>query len=344
METRHDQREYDKRLARYLSGEMEGEELQTFQKEISVSEESFRRIKTMEKEWKALEQMSMAPDPDAGKAWEKLHHRLQGEGLIPAVNMRSKSVTMPLVWRVAASILALVALAAVVFYLIDRKPAPRMVQLSTATENNTLIKTLTDGSVVYLDRNSLFSFPEQFNTGSRTVELQGKAFFDITPDSAKPFIIETGKTQIRVLGTAFHVKTGDGGQFELMVERGKVKVTLKDDPAVAMLAEIGEKITVSQNRLIKSKITENEDTAWYKQRIHFKDEMLGNIIPVLNRNFNTNFAPADEEVSRLRLTVTFDRDAAETVAELLCATLNLKSQAINGTIVFSKNREGGMRH
>jgi len=338
MGTREHQREYDEKLVKYLSGEMSGEEFRAFQKEISSSDETLRRTEMMKKQWKALERFHGSPGPDARQAWEKLHGRLEGEGLLPAADNPSRRLPVPVFTRIAAAIVVLVALAAILYYTVDREPATRMVQLSTASESNTLIKTLADGSVVYLDRNSRFSYPGNFKADSRTVELQGKAFFDITPDPAKPFIIETGKTLIRVLGTSFHVITGNGSKFELMVERGTVRVTLKDDPRIVQLVTAGEKIAVAENRLIKSKITGNEDTAWYKQRIHFKDEMLGNIIPVLNRNFSVNFATADEETGRLRLTVTFDRNAAGSIAELLCATLNLKSQAINGTIVFSKNR------
>jgi ferric-dicitrate binding protein FerR (iron transport regulator) len=60
---------------------------------------------------------------------------------------------------------------------------------------------------------------------------------------------------------------------------------------------------------------------------------------VLNRNFNTTFVLAEEETGNRRLTVTFNKETAETMTELICATLNLKSQSINGSVVLSENKE-----
>ena len=73
--------------------------------------------------------------------------------------------------------------------------------------------------------------------------------------------------------------------------------------------------------------------------MHFKDETLQNIINVLNRNFNTTFVLADNETGKRKLTVTFNNETAETMTELICVTLNLKSQTINGSVVLSENKE-----
>jgi ferric-dicitrate binding protein FerR (iron transport regulator) len=102
----------------------------------------------------------------------------------------------------------------------------------------------------------------------------------------------------------------------------------------------GEKISAVQNGLVKSKHVPNEAASWYKQRMHFKDEPLQNIIKVLNRNFNTTFVLADNEIGKHKLTVTFQNETAETMTELICVTLNLKSQTINGSVILSENKEG----
>jgi len=60
---------------------------------------------------------------------------------------------------------------------------------------------------------------------------------------------------------------------------------------------------------------------------------------VLNRNFNTTFVIAEKETGNRKLTVTFDRETVETMTELICETLNLKSQNINGSVVLSENKE-----
>jgi ferric-dicitrate binding protein FerR (iron transport regulator) len=274
------------------------------------------------------------------RAWDKLYDRLQDENLIPAQGVAVKSTFVHNLVRIAAVVLILLGTGAVVYMNMSRKPAMEMVQVNTGNEANTLIKTLSDGSVIYIAQNSLFSFPEEFETGSRNVELKGEAFFDIAPNPGRPFIIETDEVLIQVLGTAFNVKTQNGDGFELSVDRGKVKVTLKKDPSHSEMVITGEKISTIKNNLVKSKHIANETTSWYKQRMHFKDESLHNIINVLNRNFNTTFVLADNEIGKHKLTVTFQNETAETMTELICLTLNLKSQTLNGSVVLSENIEG----
>jgi ferric-dicitrate binding protein FerR (iron transport regulator) len=326
-------------LAKYLSGEMSEAEAQEYKDEIAVSEENIMKIEKMTKQWSAMKGYNEPKVPDTGKAWNKLHARLDDEKLIPTRVISMRNRLMPNMLRIAAVVLVLLGVSAVIYFSVNRKPSVEMVQLNTANEANTLIKTLDDGSVIYIAQNSSFSFPKEFENTSRNVSLKGEAFFDIASNPAKPFIIETDQAFIEVLGTAFNVKTQNGSSFELCVDRGKVKVTMKNDPSNSALVVAGEKVTTYKNNLLKSKHIINQESAWYKQRMHFKDESLQNIISVLNRNFNTTFVVAEKETGNRKLTVTFNKETAETMTELICVTLNLKSQNINGSVVLSGNKE-----
>jgi len=326
-------------LAKYLSGEMSEVELRDFEKEITVSEENKISIEKMKKQWSAMKGYREPKTPDASKAWNKLHARLDNENLLPEKSVETRNRFMPVRVRIAAVILVLVGISAVIYLQVNRKSPAEMVRVNTANEANTLIKTLNDGSVIYIAQNSLFSFPKEFENDSRNVELKGEAFFDIVPNPDKPFIIETDEVLIEVLGTAFNVKTEDDEGFALFVDRGKVKVTLKKDPSHSELVIAGEKVTTNKNNIVKSKFVADQASLWYKQHMHFKDEPLQNIISVLNRNFNTTFVITEKEIGIRRLTVTFNKETAEEMTELICLTLNLKSQNINGSVVLSENKE-----
>lgn len=326
-------------LAKYLGGELSEVELHDFEEKIAVSEENKIRIGKMKKQWSAMEGYKEPKVPDTRKAWDNLHTRLTKEKLIPARVSEVRNLLIPKLLKIAAGILILLGVSAVIYMAINRKPAVEMVQINTGNEENTLIRTLADGSIIYIAQNSLFSFPKEFENESRNVALKGEAFFDIASNPDKPFIIETDEASIEVLGTAFNVKTQNGEGFELIVDRGKVRVTLKSDPSHTELVVAGEKITTYKNNIVKTKHPVNTTNAWYKKRMHFKDESLKNIINVLNRNFNTTFVIAEKETGNRKLTVTFDRETVETMTELICVTLNLKSQNINGSVVLSENKE-----
>jgi transmembrane sensor len=344
MKTDRDMRPYAEKLAKYLGGEMSEAESQAFKAEIPVSGENMTGIEKLKKLWSAMNGYKADKNPDTRKAWDKLHGRLREEQLIPAPRVAVKNRFMPPILKIAAVLVILLGIGAVIYLNMSHTPAADLVHVSTGNEANTLIKTLADGSVIYIAQNSLFSFPEEFKSGSRNVELKGEAFFDVASNPGRPFIIETDEVLIQVLGTAFNVKTQNGNGFELIVERGKVKVTLKTDPSGSETVVAGEKISSLHNSLVKSKHVADEAGSWYKKRMHFKDETLLNIIHVLNRNFNTTFVLADEKTGEHKLTVTFDNETAETMTELICVTLNLKSQIINGAVVFSENREGERQH
>jgi transmembrane sensor len=287
----------------------------------------------------AMEEIKHPKSPDARKAWDKLHARLVEDDLVPE-QQAGAGASISYYIRIAAVVLILAGIGAVVYLNVDRRQTPEMVQVTTGNDGSALIKTLADGSVIYIAQNSLFSFPAVFEAGSRDVELKGEAFFDIAPNPDKPFIIKTDEAVIQVVGTAFNVKTGDGSGFELFVDRGKVKVSLLKDPSHSEIVQAGEGITSVNNSLVRSMHSADQSTTWFRQRMMFKDETLQNIINVLNRNFNTNFVPADDAVGQRRLTVTFHDETPETMSELICMTLNLKSQTINGSVVLSENKEG----
>ncbi len=277
-------------------------------------------------------------------AWEKLHDRLREEQLIPPQQVTPKNIGMHYLMRIAATLLILLGTATIIYILATRWSSDDRIRIQTGPQTSTLIKTLNDGSVIYLAQNSLFSFPEKFESKSRHVELKGEAFFDIAPNPVHPFIIETDEALIQVLGTAFNVKTLKKNGIELFVDRGNVQVTLKNDPSHSEMVTAGEMVSTSMNRLVKSKYHANEATSWYKEHMHFKDETLQNIIHVLNRNFNTTFVVSDQETGQHRLTVTFHNETAETMAGLMCMALNLKSQLINGSVVLSDKKEDAKQH
>lgn len=67
--------------------------------------------------------------------------------------------------------------------------------------------TLADGTEVWLNAESKLKFPTQFTGNKRTVELSGEAYFEVTGDTSRPFIIHTEGIEIKVLGTSFGIRS-----------------------------------------------------------------------------------------------------------------------------------------
>ncbi|MEM9687654.1 MAG: FecR domain-containing protein, partial [Bacteroidota bacterium] len=70
--------------------------------------------------------------------------------------------------------------------------------------------TLPDGSTVILNAESSLTYPKNFTDSIRQVTLTGEAFFDIKRNTTQPFIVKTEYLSVKVLGTAFNVKSYSG--------------------------------------------------------------------------------------------------------------------------------------
>lgn len=84
---------------------------------------------------------------------------------------------------------------------------------------------LSDGSKVKLNVESKISYLHPFDKNQRVVQLEGEAFFEITPDEDRPFIVKTGNLETKVLGTSFNIKAyPDEGNIMVAVKTGLVSV------------------------------------------------------------------------------------------------------------------------
>ena len=240
------------------------------------------------------------------RAWNTLYQRLDEEGLLsgrPASPFRSPA------WKrgVAAAAVALLCLLISVTYLnrSGQDTDPNLLTRQNSETATTLVTTLEDGSVVYLAGNTSLKFPEHFSSDRREVSLQGNALFDVAGNHKRPFIIETEDTRIEVLGTAFNVKSNDSSPFELSVQRGEVKVTLKKD-GQDIHVKAGETVTLLSRRLLR-------------------------VINLQNPDIRLETTP---ELWNRTLTVTFSNDTPEAMAELICLALDLKKTRQDNMILL----------
>lgn len=109
---------------------------------------------------------------------------------------------------------------------------------------------LPDGSVVWLNADSKLTYTKDFGKTMREVTLTGEAFFDVTKNAEKPFVIHTSSINIKVLGTAFNVKAyPEDKQTETSLIHGSIEVTIKNRPNDKIFLSPNEKLVVENNRM-----------------------------------------------------------------------------------------------
>jgi transmembrane sensor len=258
------------------------------------------------------------------KAWKNLHARLNNEGLIDQDESSGRKRPAHSFMKIAAGFLLLIA-AGSILYLTMLRPQQDDLLTFSNPEEQTFVKTLEDGSVVYLAFQSEISFAAGFSPHERRVILKGEAFFDVAHDPDQPFIVEAGRAIIQVVGTSFNVKSVENKQVELFVEEGMVNVRASESKEEVLLVQPGELILISDEELSRVKPGELSLTLWRQNRMHFKDESLANILQVINRNYGSKLVSENEQVSQRRMTVTFYNNSLQGILELICLSMNLEA-------------------
>lgn len=200
------------------------------------------------------------------RAWNKLYNRLETDGLLPAEG--HSSAIRPVVW------ISTISIAAIIFLCIylpitlrtDSQSSTGELLVKANKEESILVTTLEDGSVVYLSGQTSLQYPKHFSGKRREVSLKGNALFDVAGNRARPFFIETGKVQIEVIGTAFHIKNSGNSPFELSVQRGEVKVTQKQN-GQEIHVKAGETATLLQNKWHLTATKDSKQFARYMQKM-----------------------------------------------------------------------------
>ncbi|WP_326535198.1 FecR family protein [Pseudorhodoferax sp.] len=167
--------------------------------------------------------------------------------------------------------------------------------------------TLPDGSRLRVD--TATRLQAAFTRGRRDVRLQeGEAFFDVQSDPARPFFVQAGPLQVRVVGTRFSVRhtpglAGNDG-VQVAVEHGRVRVTGRDDASVLLGA--GEAVAGDSTGALAPVAAAGPVAPWREHRLSFLDRPLGQALAELERYGDTGLVVRDPAVAALRLTATVD--------------------------------------
>ena len=268
------------------------------------------------------------------QAWNILYGRLEKEELLADKQKKSIRLSLqPIGWAAAIAILC-ISVITVIFLTRSTEPQVSLLTLQNESNETTLVTTLEDGSMIYLADNSTLKYPEHFSKEKREVSLEGNALFEVSGNRQRPFLIETEAIQIEVIGTSFHVKNGRHVPFELSVQKGEVKVTLKNKNE-SVHVKAGETVSLSRESLHVSTTQDTNQFVRYIKRVQFKDVRLGDILRAINQQEDVYITTTPLLEERI-LTVGFYDNSPEMMAELICSALKLTYTKENGDFVITE--------
>lgn len=157
---------------------------------------------------------------------------------------------------------------------------------------------LPDGSVVWLSAASTLAYPEEFSGTNRAVDLDGEAFFEVTRDTDRPFIVNSGPLSTRVLGTSFNIRAyRNDPDVEVTLVTGRVEVTANEGGQTQTLAPNQQ---VSYTREAGLGETREADAllarAWTERELVFMRESFATIARTFERWYGVEFIFEEESL------------------------------------------------
>ena len=221
---------------------------------------------------------------------------------------------------------------------------------------------LADNTHVWINSGSRFKYPVKYGTANREVFLEGEAYFDVTKQHGKLFVVNTKDIKIKVLGTAFNVKNyALDKNVETTVVRGLVKVECTSAQNNAVYVNPNEKaIYVKDNRQIAissstrgmvkpeteksiqpiliSKINPEPVICWKDQQLVFTDETFGDMVVKMERWYNMKIRINDSTLMAERYNGKFvHNETIYQVLEAIKMTTPINYTAKDNIIIITRN-------
>ncbi|MBI1223781.1 MAG: DUF4974 domain-containing protein [Bacteroidetes bacterium] len=237
----------------------------------------------LSKIWEASNSYKEGYHPDVDKGLDAFKRRMNQHQ--PAKIARLSPVKIVL--RIAAGI-------ALLFFsgmFLKNKLSDNNLVVEMTKDGATKELTLKDGSLVTLNESSQLTFQKEFSKNERKVTLEGEAFFKITRDVSRPFIIEAGMAKVTVLGTSFNVRSfPKQNVFEVYVQTGKVKVDFEKGNGSYLLTP-GEYLRFDDATGKPSKVVDKSGAAnaWRTGVISFKGQSIPDIFAGMERLYGVSF-------------------------------------------------------
>lgn len=225
--------------------------------------------------------------------WEDEDGSLNNETISALANVKNnlgldvqkkKRLTLPLkVLRVACiSFFILMFTAGIYYFSIENKTVEYTANLGEMKKID-----LPDGSEVWLNAGSAITYHKKISN-KRIIKLSGEAFFDVKPDSMKPFIVEVNRLAVRVLGTSFNIEEyPDDSRTVVTLNTGRIKVDISNEDAGSYFLEPNQQLIYNHDSGVElQKVRANEINSWKDGNLIFYNTTLNEIIHKLERYFN----------------------------------------------------------
>jgi len=321
--------DYAALIGKYLAREADAEEIDLLEKWVKESEKNKATFNRFKQSWILSGINKQNKEINVDEEWAALTSKFFEQKIEPVSTTEVGKLNqgIPLFFKIAA---AIVVLFTVTFFLYQFFLKPGMEQMMAVNVIET--ETLSDGTTITLNRNSILTYPEKFKKDVRKVELSGDAFFEVEHNKNQPFIIRSQSVEIEVLGTSFYIDAHENSPtVEVVVNSGGVALRAYKENQIILKAGDKGIFNKKTGQLIKEKNDDLNFDSWKTKMLVFDDTKLIEVVDKLNEVYNANIEIINPEINDCRITVTLDNMSLKAVLNILGETLD---------IIIGKSKQG----
>lgn len=308
----------------YLQDNLSTDEKRDFELQLQQSPELRKKFDEIVRIYTLSENLIHQRGVNTQAAWNQLYRRIT----------RDKTMhTILNFTRTAAAILLPLFLIYQYFLLpeINRNKIQQTITVTSAP--GMVTKTvLPDGSEVWLNAQSTLTYPVHFTNNTRTVKLNGEAYFKVTSDKEHRFEVMTphGMT-VSAYGTEFNVNAyTTANRYEVTLAEGHVEISSDISKGQETLIP-GEKAIVDaiNGHMKVASADTYVETAWKEGKMVFRREKFEIITEKLSRKFGVNIQLESEKLREYMFTATFTDESLEEILYLLTRSTPISYTIIN---------------
>lgn len=297
-------------IAKKLTGEASEEELHELDTFVAESNDNRTAVINIEKLWRESDDLLSGPKYNEQAAWAKISNSISDTSQTTAKN---KTIALS-IWKSAAMAAAVLTIGFFVIFGIYNTG-----QIKVVADSGDKQITLPDNSIVTLKEGGVLSYKKSFNKEKRNITLDGEAFFEVSKNKDKPFIINADDVSVQVLGTSFYVKSGSTAYVAVVT--GKVQMTLNKNVTDKLTLTPGNTGQLSNGKLVQDTTYTDDLMYWKTGTLNFTDVSLYEVIERLNKLFSVSIRLSDdmsEEMYNQIVNITFSQQKPEDMLQELC--------------------------
>ncbi len=170
--------------------------------------------------------------------------------------------------------------------------------------------------------------------------MQGEAYFEVTPNKNKPFIVQTSDTDIQVLGTKFNVSAyPDEKLVATVLVEGSVKITEKETNKSTNVILLPGQLALWNKTTEKMNVTKvdvEDFTSWIEGKLVFESKTFEEMLRVLQRKYNVSIENRYSELNTGRYRGRFEDESIEQIMKTFAKSRLFSYTIKNNTLIIDK--------